>query len=368
LHKLAEVVPDGLKDQELLLDFKWRYTKPKVWSDKSVVFFCSHAFEDWGPESLLKGCGGSEEAVIQLTKRLVKLGWDVTVYNNCITEGVIDGVNWVRFERFNPRDMFNIIVSWRNNLFVDECIARQKYVDLHDVPEEKYYDDESTENVKIFVKSQYHRSLLPNVADEKFVIVPNGIDTKQFEKGPEKVRNNMVWTSSYDRGLDKLLAMWPAIKNEVPDATLDVYYGFELFDTTPWGRSEKGRTWKAMMQSLLAQDGIVDHGRVGSDEVAKAYMKADVWAYPTDFPEIDCITATKAMAAGAIPVTTDYAALKERNQGVMVKSTDALDVFKDELISLLKDDARKAELREKIDVSNYDWNTVASRWNEVFNG
>ena len=44
LSKLADAVPDELKDQELLMDFKWRYTTPKIWSDKSVVFFCSSAF------------------------------------------------------------------------------------------------------------------------------------------------------------------------------------------------------------------------------------------------------------------------------------------------------------------------------------
>jgi glycosyltransferase involved in cell wall biosynthesis len=369
LSKLADAVPDELKDQELLMDFKWRYTTPKIWSDKSVVFFCSSAFEDWGPESLEKGCGGSEEAVIQLTKRLVKLGWEVTVYNNCINERTVDDVKWVRYERFNPRDMFNVLISWRNNMFLDARTASKKYIDMHDVPDPRFYTEDAVEGVKILVKSQYHRGCFPDLKDDKFIIIPNGIDSAQF-KNSKRVKNNLVWTSSYDRGLDILLEMWPDIKKEVHDATIDVAYGFNLFDTTPWGMKPEGQAWKQRMLRLLEQDGVTHHGRLGTNEVAELYKKADVWAYPTDFAEIDCITATKAMAAGAVPIATEWAALKERNQGVriegFIQEPAVKDEFKKQLIALLKDEDRKEELRDKMDVTKYDWDNIANQWNEEF--
>lgn len=371
LFKLAEVVPDELMSQELLMDFKWRYTRPKIWPDNSVVFFCSSAFEDWGPESLLKGCGGSEEAIIQLTKRLVKLGWDVTVFNNCIKEGVVDGVKWVRFERFNPRDIFNILVGWRNNPFTEPKVANKKFIDMHDVVTEKqYYAPEYLKGVKLMVKSQFHRTTLPHLPDDQFIIIPNGISLDQFPK-TEKVKNNLVWSSSYDRGLDNLLNMWPDIKKEVPDATFDVYYGFQLYDSTPWGRTPKGQAWKHEMEELLKHDGVIDHGRVGSDEVAKAYLKADIWAYPTEFPEISCITAMKAQAAGAIPVCTDYAALKETVKGGIIipgsiNNPDVQSQFKRELIALMKDDKRKKELRAGLNVDEFSWDAVANMWSEEF--
>lgn len=364
LAKLAEVIPDELKDQELLMDFKWRYTTPKIWNDKSVVFFCSHAFEDWGPESLEKGCGGSEEAVINLTKELVKLGWEVTIYNNCLKEGMVDGVRWVRFEHFNPRDMFNILVSWRNNLFLDSITAMKKYVDMHDVPNPKLYPEEAMKDVKIFVKSRFHRSWLPHLPDDHFVIIPNGINLEEF-KNPKKVKNNLVWTSSYDRGLEELLKMWPDVKKAVPDATLDVYYGFELFDSTPWGKKPSGQLWKQKMLQLLQQPGVTDHGRVGTEEIAQAYLKADVWAYPTNFPEIDCVTATKAMAAGCVPIATNYAALKERNQGVIIKAGD-YEGFKKELINLLKNEDRKEAVRKQLRVTKFDYSNIAKRWDKEF--
>lgn len=369
LSKLAEVVPEELKDQEILMDFKWRYTKPVIWPKNSVVFFCSHAFEDWGPESLENGCGGSEEAVIQLSKRFVKLGWDVTVYNNCVQEKTVDGVKWVRFERFNPRDIFNILISWRNNIFIDPKVAAKKYVDFHDVPDPKMYVEEDLKDVTLLVKSQFHRSVLSHLPDKCFKIIPNGIDLEQFSNVPEKTKNNLVWTSSYDRGLEFLLKMWPDVKKAVPDATLDIYYGFELFDSRH-NSSKESQAWKTHMQELFKQPGITEHGRVGDSDIAKAYLKADVFAYPTDFPEIDCISITKAMAAKCVPICTDYAVLKERNQGVEIKGSGndpkVQKKFKAELIALLQDDKRKEEIRSKLDVSKYGWDAIAKMWDEDF--
>lgn len=370
LSKIAEIIPDELKDQELLMDFKWRYAKPKIWPNNSIVYFCSSAFEDWGASSLKTGTGGSEEAVINLTKRWAKMGYDVTVFNNCVKEETVDGVHWVRYERFNPRDIFNILIGWRNNPFIDRKVASKKFIDLHDVPDDNYYTDESTDGVKIMAKSQYHRSLL-NLPDDRFVLIPNGIDMRQFKDAPEKTPNNLVWTSSYDRGLDTLLEMWSDIRKEAPDATIDVAYGFNVYDASPRARTPQGRAWKAKMLQLLDQEGVTHHGRLNSDEVAKLYLKADIWAYPTDFPEIDCITATKAMAAKCVPITTDYAVMKERNQGVLIEGDihqqEVKERFKSELIALLKDEDKKREIRAKLDVSHHDWDTIAAEWAKHFN-
>lgn len=371
LGKLAEAIPDELQDQEVLLDFKRRFTTPKVWPSKSIAYFCSQAFEEWGPDSLKTGCGGSEEAVIHLTKRWAKMGYDVTVFNNCPQEKTVDGVKWVRWEKFNPRDIFDVLIAWRNNPFLEPKVATKKLIDVHDVPSLKYFPKDALRDVKLLVKSQYHRTLFPDLDDDNFVIINNGIDMGQFSEIPEKTKNNLVWTSSLDRGLEYLLQMWPDIKKEVPDVTLDVAYGFNLFDVSARGKTAEGRAWKAKMLKLLSQEGVTDHGRLNSDDVAQLYLKADVWAYPTDFPEIDCITATKAMAAKCIPITTNYAVMVERNKaGIMIEGNGAdpavQDKFKEELIALLKDESKKQAIRDKLDVSNYSWDDVAQRWADLF--
>lgn len=369
MGKLAEAIPDELKDQELLLAFKRMFTTPKIWPENSIVVFCSQVLEEWGPDSLKTGCGGSEEAVIHLTKRWAEMGWDVTVFNNCPEEKTVDGVKWKRFENFNPRDIFNVLVGWRNNPFLDKKVARKKFIDLHDVPSLKYFPEKALEDVTMVAKSQFHRSLFPHLQDNNFEIIPNGVDPEQFPTSTKK-ENNLVWTSSYDRGLEYLLEMWSDIRKEVPDATLDIAYGFNLFDQSVAGKSVEGQLWKENMLKLLDQEGVTHHGRLNSDDVAKLYLKADVFAYPTDFPEIDCISLTKAMTAKCIPITTDFAVLKERNQGIIVEGSGAdpevRKEFKQALITLLKDREQKQNIRNNIDVSQYSWDNTASAWDELF--
>ncbi len=372
LGKLADSIPDELMDQEVLHDFRRRFSTPKVWSDKSIVYYCSSVMEDWGPDSLKTGCGGSEEAVIQLSKRWAEAGYEVTVFCNTPEEKTVDGVKWVRYERFNPRDIFNIIISWRSNAFLDKIAARKKIIDVHDVPTNKFFPEESLKNVQIFAKSQYHRSLFDHLPDDKFTIIPNGVDLDQFKDVAPKIKNNLVWTSSYDRGLQTLLEMWSDIRTEVPDATIDIAYGFDLFDKSPNGRTLKGQQWKHYMLGLLDQEGVNHHGRLNSEEVSKLYLQADIWAYPTIFPEISCITAIKAQLANCRVITSGYAALQET---VKVDEPDLdlskqanVEQFKKNLIELLKQPGETSELNrvsEQIE-AEYSWDVVAKQWVENF--
>ena len=64
--------------------------------------------------------------------------------------------------------------------------------------------------------------------------------------------------------------------------------------------------WKAKMQQRMKALGVEDLGRISHGEVAELYRKANIFAYPSELAEIDCISLSKAMAAGAIPITTDF--------------------------------------------------------------
>lgn len=370
LEKLAEAIPEEIQDQEVLLDFKRRFGRVNTWGDKSIVIFGSMAFEDWGADSLVTGCGGSEEAVIHLSKRWAKMGWEVTIFNNCPKEEIRDGVAWRRYENFNPRDDFNILISWRNNPFIQEKRARLKFIDLHDVPNNQYYPASVLGDVNMMVKSQYHRSLLPQLEDSNFKVITNGIDLAQFN-GSKKIKNKMIWTSSLDRGLEYLLEAWADIKKAVPDALLDVFYGFELWDASPYAKTEKGRLWRSKMVKLLDQEGVNFIGRVGTDRIAQAYNEADIFPYPSDFPEISCISLMKAQAAKCIPVTSSFAAIKETNRfGVLVDGNPQeegfMDRYVEELTALLKDEGRKTELRSKIQSDQWSWDLIAGKWDELF--
>lgn len=190
-----------------------------------------------------------------------------------------------------------------------------------------------------------------------------------IERDPHLV----VYGSSYDRGLEHLLKMWPAIKEAVPDARLRVFYGWNLFDVGYSDNPER-MAWKAKMNELMTQDGITHLGRIGHEAVKKEFEMAGVWAYPAHFAEISCITGMKAQAYGAVPCVVDYAALSETVQfGVKVKGDiydkETKDLFCSSLIALLNDPKYQEDVRAEMipwAQKKFKWQNVAIQWNEEF--
>lgn len=183
-----------------------------------------------------------------------------------------------------------------------------------------------------------------------------------------------IYTSSYDRGLEHLLKMWPDIKKEVPKATLDIYYGWTLF-VQFYKDNPASMQWKENMDKLMTQDGVKDHGRIPQDQLRKEYENSAVLAYSTHFGEINCISAIKAQAYGAIPVVINYAALRETVQfGVKINGDiydkETKEVFKKELIWVLKNPEWQKEVRMPMMEwgKKITWAQIAKQWDSVFKG
>lgn len=180
--------------------------------------------------------------------------------------------------------------------------------------------------------------------------------------------------SSYDRGLEWLLIMWPEIKKQVPDVTLTICYGWQLFDTIHANNPER-QAWKKKMQNLMDQEGITHHGRVGHEALQKALTQAAIWAYPTDFTEISCISAMKAQTFGAIPVVSDYAALKETVQyGIKVpldepykcRTKEWQATYIEALVNQLNSDILDRDKMMDWAKKKFAWSSVAKEWNDEF--
>lgn len=374
---LLASVPKALSDNPLLLALKFEYQKPVQWPKKSIVFYCGISAETWLPgDEDGKGIGGSETAIIQLAKRMVKLGWNVVVYNNCEAppEGiVVDDVTYRNYWQFNIKDTFDVIVSWRQPALYDyEINARLRCLDLHDVMNPMDFTKERLEQIdKIFVKSKYHRSLFPQIADEKFVVVGNGIELERFVRDMERDAHRFVYTSSPNRGLDILLEyMWPKIKEKLPDAELHVYYGWDTFYKLEKHNPER-MAWMKKVQALMNQPGVINHGRVGQGELAKELCESSFWLYPTYFPEIHCITALEMQAAGVIPLTSGYAALEETQAMGMKMKGDVFDPkWQEEYVnqvliySAIPDDILKDHRNVGYGfASENSWDKVSEKWN-----
>jgi glycosyltransferase involved in cell wall biosynthesis len=179
-----------------------------------------------------------------------------------------------------------------------------------------------------------------------------------------KRKNSVGYFSAYYRGLECLLKMWPAIRRDVPDATLDVYYGWESWVALQ-GEDDFYDRMVRLFEELQSQ-GVTVHGRVSHTELAKAMKEIQVWAYPTEFAEIHCITALKAQEAGCFPVVTNVGALNETVQsGVKIRTKR---IYTDEYKQEKFVAAVVAALRENKQGSplpDVDWSDVAQQWDNV---
>lgn len=174
---LLRSLPQEISRFPYMNTLKNKYSQPKTWKSNEICYFANFGgkhFEKWDGSSLEKGIGGSETAVVQLSKHWTKMGYKVTVYCDPEKEGEHDGVLYLPYFKFNHRDNFNIFIQWRNNSMQHKIKCKKFLVDLHDVYSQKDYED-VTGIDKIMVKSNYHRELAPDVSDDKFEIISNGI-------------------------------------------------------------------------------------------------------------------------------------------------------------------------------------------------
>jgi len=383
LQPLLSAAPTPILNNPLVTKLYQDVNPPVEWPKKSIAFFCGLQYTQWGPRGLdnpgQSFLGGSEEAIVYLTQELNKLGWKVTVYADPgADEGEIDGVTWLPYYKFNPKDTFDTLVYWRSPHMLDnDAKARRTYLWCHDVQNPVEFSPGRLEKIgKIIVLSQAHRANLPDVPDDKFLISTNGY----FEHHPEiKPENNpkwCIWTSSYDRGLEHLLTIWPDVKKDVPEAELHIFYGWQLFETRVAPGNPERAAWKRKMDKLMEQDGVTHHGRIAQSEIEKWYKKCGIFSYTCDFYEINCISAFKAQLWGAVPVTTNTAALAETVQhGTKVAGDiwepEIREKYKKELIRALKDPKWQEEQREKMMPwarARYSWTNVAKQWSDEFGG
>lgn len=294
----------------LVAEYRTKYPQ----SDARVIIWCPPTGQNWTPDSIWReGIGGSETAVIRVAEELAKRGKRVTVYAEC--EGIWGGVRYAYAQDFRPQPC-EMFVSWRTIGPSDAMrdLAAHRFVWCHDVHAGDI-TPEQLEGVTLLALSQWHKDFLQSRYPTANIIVSgNGIDPERFEQKIERIPHRMIYAQSPDRGLDQVLQLFPMIKQRYPDATLEVFYGFEM-------ARKRNPQFIAGIEQLAHQDGVTLHGRVNQDRLAEEYLKADVLLYPavtpdgSNFMETYCISVVEALAAGCFPITADHGALRETNHG-----------------------------------------------------
>ncbi len=401
LKKALEELPDNIKSHPAICVIRNQHFSKKESSGKDLVIYCGNTAQTWNPQTFkTEMVGGSEEAVIHLAEEFAKLGWNVTVYNNCghkatlpvqfpnIGLNTIGSIIYKPFWEWNYRDKQDVVILWRWAKPLDaEINAPKIFLDLHDViPEGELNEKRMARVTKVFVKTHFHRSLFPNVPDEKFAIVPNGMEL-YLDTEIKRDKYLIINTSSPDRSMDVLPKIFKAVKKRIPKARCVWAYGWKNFDNT-YSTDSKKMAWKAEVQKEMREAGVEDVGRLSQAEIGILYQQASLFAYPTEFAEIDCISVKKAQASGCYAVTTDFGALSESNRfGIAVHSEKTKDnwnkpyqfhfgledqklqdIFVEMIVSYMKGKPMLPINVQGKDVwlSQFQWSEIAIRWHKEF--
>jgi glycosyltransferase involved in cell wall biosynthesis len=353
-----------------------------------IVFACPpYSYEPWTPATMREhGIGGSETAIVEMARRLVRMGHRVRVYATPgpQNEGIYDGVEYRQSEEIESVSSADVLVAWRYAEMLEKVRgARLKLLWVHDVFAGNATSARLLLADKILALSNWHAEFLveQHGIDRRQVhVTRNGIDLSRFDvrdvmrllvRDPHKVVNS----SSPDRSWLSLLRLWPKVRERVPDATLHLFYGFANWEKVArQNPAEKAKLdeIRALLASLEGQ-GVFYRGRVDQKTLAREFLSAGVWAYPTWFTETSCISAMEAQAAGLALVTSPIAALKETcpaDSTYWVEgdwlSESYQERFADWLTAaLVSVPSRRHELQTRAR-ERFSWDSVAREWEELF--
>lgn len=305
-------------------------------SNKTILIFAGFGVINWNyTYGLNNALGGSERAVNYLARSFPK---DYTIYiSGNVGEETIGNVHYVSLtnlpQLINSTSFHTVIVS-RYIAFFDmfpQTITKQYYIWAHDTSLSSYGSNKKDTqlieeyNHKIdglICLTQWHAEHLLKqypLLQDKVNIINNGINPNMFNISVDKITNRFVYTSCSERGLERLLKLWPSILENIPDATLHI----SSYNNFP--SHELDRRLEQVIRKF--PDSIVHRGKLNQSELYHLMCSSEYWLYPTSWPETSCITALEMLSAGVICLFYDYAGLTEtiNNRGIIIRESKEID-------------------------------------------
>lgn len=359
-----------------------------------------------------RGLGGSESAVILISKELQKMGFDVTVFNNCKDSdkskpGVYAGVRYVdNSDATLETNQYDIVIVSRtiqpflNNNWPFIHTAKKKIVWLHDtfIEGEHALEDlvVSGKIDHIFTLSDWHTNYILNsnhgkrrnyeVLKRKVFQTRNGamchipeVDIRQKDK------NQFVYNASATKGLIPLVeCIWPKIKQNIPEARLKVIGGYYRFRENAEPDAQENVVKSLADRPDLKALGIEFTGVIPQYEVAQILAKSWVMLYPGAFPETFGISTLESLLYKTPLVTTRFGALEEtaidracylidyaiepNSLFTTINKTVQVDKFVNTVLSVYNNPYLHQQKQNYCDVVKdiAGWDTVAIQWKQFF--
>ena len=348
----------------------------------TIHIYSSKHFERWDYNTpCTTGIGGSETSHIEMAMRLAALGYKVKSYCPLSTERRhYSGVEWCDVDDADFHED-GLWILYRCPQEAEKLDGQQCWVICQDVDYPPEWTNKALDSIKyIFALCDEHAFYLqkthPQLTD-KIRITSNGIDSNfidsvfpnmDIERNPHRI----MYASSPDRGLLRVIDIFKRALEFIPTLELHCYYGFQNLIKA----SEKftHNNWLIeKIEKAASHPRIFMHGRVNNFELYCAWHESNVWLYPTHFYETNCITSMEAQALGAIPICSPLWAVKEKvKYGIFVdgQPDDRLVQarFLGELLRLLSNREMQESIRKPMMEyarRAYDWHNVVTEWDKL---
>ena len=355
-----------------------------------------------------RGLTGSELSYFQISREMARRGHDVSLYtfSQKPVPEIWEGMRIRNLHTFQSEaSLFDVVYSWNEpelfrdvrtdalkmvNLQINSFThCRSKFDDFVDV-----WTSPSEEHRKRILREVHpvaHDFLIngtPYAPDpSKWVVVTNGCDVDQYSRVSQdvaRVPGRVIWASSPDRGLHRLLQIWPRIRREIPHAHLRIFYKIDSWfaallehpdpvdDDIRETRARARYVHEALRR--LNGHGIELMKSVSREQIEREMASSEVLAYPCDtvnWTEGFSVTLMEACAAGTIPVTTDVDALGSIYGGSvpMVRSPvgERIEEFAELVIRALRDPQYRDEVRSRTVAlaRSYSWSAITDQLESV---
>ena len=349
------------------------FTQDECIKSNKILFYTGFCNKNWNYSFYLTNAlGGSETAAICLARSFPK-NMEIYIVGS-VQEEKIENITFVNLNNFNnlvQNTPFHTVIVSRYIAFYEmfpETSFYQSFIWGHDICLFSHGCNLNLDSIlnkwnqkinKCICQTEWHKNLFaqqyPQLKD-KIVTVNNGLELDKFKYTPIKVQNRFIYTSCAERGLERLLELWPSISKELPDAELFI----ASYNYFPQNNFEV-----QLNETIQKHNNIKHLGTLTKDKLYEVMSSADFWLYPTNFNETSCITSMEMLMSQVICIYYPIAGLVNTlgEYGIPIQRGDEIQTI------LQLTTQRKNEIRQKGKeyALSCSWENRANTWLNTLN-
>ncbi len=310
---------------------------------KIITFVTDGGWAPWrGSDILVKGMGGSETWIIEVSKYVKQLtNYRVIVFTNLSEPETFEGVEYLSIKEY-PSFIANNIVEYsiisRYPQYVGiSADSNCKNVGLifHDLIINDTIIPTNPKIKDIFLLTDWHK----NEFNEIFPCFGSITKTLAYginEPNEEEyipIKNSFIYSSFPNRGLLVLLQMWPRIKEILPDATLSIFCDLE----NNYVNTVAPDQMNEIKRLIPLLEGVTNYGWVSKESLSHSWKMSEYWLYPCIFQETFCLTAMEAAISKTFVISTNLAGLQTTvgDRGIVIDGDPKTIEWQDQCINKL---------------------------------